>query len=902
PFTLSLTGNYNGPGTQSDTGTVAFVGSGPQTLNQTNQFTAFLPNVLVQKPAGTLTVNQGAVSGTVTVAQGTLDGGPGGQFSTLNLTVQSGATFVADRGLQIANGGLLNLESGSTFVAPATGTGGGGNVLVAGGVAVAAGAVFTQGTPLNFVQGSNQFYQSAVDIGTVVLGSGVTVTANSLVGTLQFGGAPGGGGGGIPWLFLGPYALSLSGDFKGNPGFTNFHDNSGTVIFDGSGAEAANVGFDAYFNNLLVAKPSGALTIADALPVTGTMTVAQGQVLGDIFGTSIQAQNLALNGGSLDCSSINLTTNPGGLFSMANGAVFIAPSAPRTFNIGGSLNFSAGALVTPGQPATFQPGAGSHTLQSAVPMGDVTLLTGVTLAAGATVGNVNIQNAGFFGLGPYTLSVDGNWNDNIGQPPFIGTGTVVFAGSGDQSLTHNNSYPFPNLTVNKPSGTLSFPYQQLYVSGTTTVDQGTLDASQGLQTTGLTVNNGTVTLGGQRLAINPGGTLYVAPGAVLNQGAAGIDCYGSVDFPAGALVTGAGQIRFPGGQGLLQSAVNFGDIQVIGGSVTLSADTVVTNALVRYGWMSLGGHTLTVLGNWALQGDASTFDAGPGTLLFGGSGAQTMDPGFGTATYGTLTVQKPAGTLSLVNENLNVGGTFTVAQNSFDAGGRNVNAANIVVQAAGQFTGNTGQLTVSHSLIVQSGGTFSGPSAFNYPAAFQLSGTCQILPGAVFSATQPLVVIPPGLHLTSGVNIGNVLVGYQACLTLSADCIVSGISVTSGAFLNLHGNTLYDSGYFSNQGQASVGNGTLNLDGTHQQLDGTSQFQNLVKQSAGPDTLCFTQNSQQSVTGDLDLQGLSQGIPLRLRSSTNGQAYQLWAAPVATVQVQNLDVEDSNANAGQALV
>lgn len=895
--TLNLTGDYSGGGIWNNGGTLAFVGAGAQALN-VNYGTNSLPNLLVAKPSGTLTMggSQLTVPGTVTVAQGSLDTGNYNGLIAKYVTVKDGATFIGDNSLQISDGGLLSLEAGSTFYAPAN------TFYVSGGVAVAAGAVFNPGTPLNFNAGSNQTLQAAVEIGDLVVFSGVTLTANSQIHSLKIVG-------GNPWLNLGPYTLGVSGDWGGGGGggqASEFNSSSGTVLLNGSGAQSFNPGYDLVFHDLVVDKPSGTASLDQgSVNVSGTLTLTRGLLQSNSI--LMKPQNLVLNGGTLDLSNGELETLAGGLFSVASGASFLAPGLGHFFFVDGSLRFDPGALVTPGKALTFNPGVGAHNVRSAVPLGDIDVETGITLTAHTSAAKVTVGYNGWMSLGPYTLSVSGDWYSHPSLTAFAGgTGTLRFNGSVDQSVQNGGSIPegnIPTLVVDKPAGILDIPYGTLVVNGTTTVLQGTFNTDSGLETGGLAVNGGSVAVQSNQMQIDAGGTLSVASGAVLALGSGGVNCYGNVDFSAGALVTGGGEIRYPtGAAGNFYSGVDFGDLKTTGGSVTLTADSLVHKVTLQNGWLGLGGHSLSVSGDWSNPGGTYTFGDTSGTLVFNGNGAQVMDPGFGPTSYYQITVLKPAGTLSLNYDPLQVNGTLNVAKGTLDAAGLNVTAARLQVQGLGHYVGGAGNLSTTQALTVQPGGILEGPNGTPYNSNFQASGTCLLLPGANVSTTRPLTVQAPGLRLATGVSAGDVVVGNGACLSLTADALMAGLSLTANSGLDLRGHTLYVSSYFSNQGTSSVGNGTVNLNGSHQRVDGSTQFQNLVKQATGADTLCLDNYAQQAVSGNLTLQGVSPGIPLRLRSLTPGVSFGLWAAPAATVQARYLDVQDANASLGQPII
>ncbi|QTA78941.1 Immunoglobulin-like fold-containing protein [Desulfonema limicola] len=123
------------------------------------------------------------------------------------------------------------------------------------------------------------------------------------------------------------------------------------------------------------------------------------------------------------------------------------------------------------------------------------------------------------------------------------------------------------------------------------------------------------------------------------------------------------------------------------------------------------------------------------------------------------------------------------------------------------------------------------------------------------------------------------------------------ILISSGATLNANNFDLVIGIAWGNQGGTFIpGTGTVTFNGTDSQISGTNTFYNLTKTAAAASTLYFTAGETQTITGTLNLQGVSGGL-LSLRSDTPGTQWNI--DPQGTRTVSYVDVQDSNnINAG----
>ncbi len=125
----------------------------------------------------------------------------------------------------------------------------------------------------------------------------------------------------------------------------------------------------------------------------------------------------------------------------------------------------------------------------------------------------------------------------------------------------------------------------------------------------------------------------------------------------------------------------------------------------------------------------------------------------------------------------------------------------------------------------------------------------------------------------------------------SAPVTVTGnFTLNSGIFvapatLNVGGNFAHSGGTFSNN------SGEVVLNGSGQAVSGNTNFYNLTKQTATTDTLTFTQNSTQTITNAMTLQGTTSNL-LALVSSSPGTYWNI--DPQGTRTIGYLHVTDSN--------
>ena len=298
-------------------------------------------------------------------------------------------------------------------------------------------------------------------------------------------------------------------------------------------------------------------------------------------------------------------------------------NSAKSYNIGGIGSIAGGAMLTScgGGGVTLSTSnsfsgdtvvsAGCLTLGNSLALGGSTLNydnQGGTLSFGTlssvTLGGLNgSQSLGLTnGLdGAVAMTVGGNNQPTTYSGILSGSGSLIKAGSGNVTLSGTNTY-----------------------TGTTIVGSGILNATELPDTAGITVNNGTLNVGGYNLSA----PLTILPGAAVNVtrtnlNLAAVTNAGTLSFTgSGGSITitglaGAGTTTFAAGAALgdlLSGTVNF---KGSAASITMIGDAIV----------NLSGTALTVASgsqtSGTISGAGSLIKIGGGTLILNGSNSYT---------------------------------------------------------------------------------------------------------------------------------------------------------------------------------------------------------------------------------------------------------------------------------------
>ncbi|MGH8192627.1 MAG: beta strand repeat-containing protein [Rhodanobacteraceae bacterium] len=212
--------------------------------------------------------------------------------------------------------------------------------------------------------------------------------------------------------------IQAEGDvMMGSAGFGTLNPGPGSVTIDliGTGDQTLSSPAAGYFPSIQIAKPSGSLTVTDSPLIVGDWTWSADPSVAVNWGTSHLNFAVAY-GGSQSITPGDITY--GDVSILGNGQSS-TQTVNGTLTVGGSLTFGTSGF------------GGNH-------------LNGGTIAA---LGDVTMTSPDFGG------GVDG-----------AGSTTLVLSGTGSQTLEGNGTGHFPNVVIQKDSGTLTMT-GSIYVTG-----------------------------------------------------------------------------------------------------------------------------------------------------------------------------------------------------------------------------------------------------------------------------------------------------------------------------------------------------------------------------------------------------------------------------------------------------
>ncbi|CAN5488768.1 hypothetical protein BH09VER1_BH09VER1_50340 [soil metagenome] len=656
---------------------------------------------LIKTGTGTLTLRgTSSYGGSTTVSAGVLDleGGTLGSGAILNngtviLNHSSGLTMantISGVGLLVKRGsGLLTLSGTNTYK--------GGTWLEAGGISLGNAKALGAATgDLTINGGTLDLNGHSVVVG-LLSGSGGSVDNNGDFATLTtnsskngiFAGNLGDAAGSLAFTKAGTGVLTLSG--------SNYY--SGGTLLSAGGLNISNAN----------ALGTAAITISGAISLDNTSG-----------GTLVLVQN------NDQYWNANFTFKGSDALDLGTGAVLL--SAGRTVTVMSST-LTVGGRISGSTSTTGLAKSGTGTL----------LLTGDNTYGGVTTisaGTLQLGNGGTTGLLAAGAIVDAgtlvvNHRDNVVLDNSIrGAGKVVQAGTGMLTLSGTNSY-----------------------SGGTILNNGTLllgnAKALGAATGDLTVNDGTLNLNGQSIAV---GLLSGSSGLVINNSGtatlktnssksgvfSGVlkDGPGSLIFAkAGAgTLTLSGSNTYSGGTVLSAGGLNLANANAIGtGVLTISGAATLDN---------LSGSAVTLVTNNAQQWNANfTFkgsndlDLGSGSVAMKGTRTLTVENHSLTIggvisgdTASTGLTKSGTGTLVLTNNNTYTGVT------TISAGKLQIGAGNTLGSLSSSSIVNNGVLALNGNFTYDKVISGKGGLQVNGPGAVVLSGANTYSGGTVMNA------------------------------------------------------------------------------------------------------------------------------------------------------------------------
>ena len=365
---------------------------------------------------------------------------------------------------------------------------------------------------------------------------------------------------------------------------------------------------------------------------------------------------------------------------------------------------------------------------------------------------------------------------------------------------------------------------------------GDVDLSDGTtgRTISLSASTGTITISGS-LTQSGGATVSFTGAGNLNIGS-------SYNFSNGTFTANASVVTYNGagtqtvapvayyhltfnkslGTATLSSSASVNGNLTLSTSGTFEANanlTIVGNVSIGAGTTLNGnGSSISVGGNWTNNG---TFTASTGTVVFNGSGSQTVS----TTTFNNFTVNKSSGTLS-PSGNLTVNGDFSFSNGTIDITSFSINRSSI----GGTFT-------------LASGTTLKVGGANNFPANFSTNSLASSSTVEYNGTTSQSVaaMFYGNLSFSNG--------GSNAKTLLGTSTVAGNFLINTGATFNASSYALSIQGNWTNNGTFTPSASSITLSGTSKTLAGNSTFNNLTVSGS------YTATNNVTVSGTMDNDG-----------------------------------------------
>ena len=730
---LFIGGNWtnNGGTFIANTGTVTFYGIGTQTIGGTLTSQTF-NNIILNSDE---ILNATAVSTLLTMNNLTLTAGnfiAGANTNIKGNWTNNGGTFTAGTGTVTFNG------TGTQTIGGTTTSQGFYNLTLSSGNTLDATAVSTLLSVNNLTITSGSFASPATLTmdGSFALAAGGTFTAGA--------------------------TTNIKGNWTNNGG--TFTQGTGTVIFNGSGAQAINGSSASQtFNNITVNKSSQTLTAPATLNINGNMTLTAGTFTA---GANINiAGDWTKTGGTFTHNSGTVTYNGTGGQQVAvqtywnltfSGSGNKSITSASTV-INGILSFTGSALanitnlvnvpvnVLMFGVATQVAGTWGASTSSATHINDTyfTATTGymtVTASTSPTDYFRSVAAGNWSSPAAWESSANGttNWG-NATQAPSSAAALITIQNTGTVTVDVNDQTA-STIVINNGATLANSGTHNLNVSGNWT-NNGTFAPSTGTVTfngSGIQTINGSNPLSLYNLIVPTGKTVtnsailtastLTVTGTMTNSSmitTADMPLTGSMTNNATLIISSS--IR---STGTLTNGIN---------SSLYIADNVVAPNLIA----SATGNTVyyNALGNQIMKSGGMTYY----NLVLSGSGEKHLNTdGMGITTNGNLTVNSGvsfflgAQPLTLKGDLINNGGTITGTLSTVSISGNaatqsiagfslSVGTASVTMNKTGGTATFTGDVTTICDLTVvgTTGGTLNlGSGTHRFANVILTSGTC----------------------------------------------------------------------------------------------------------------------------------------------------------------------------------
>ncbi|MCX6245728.1 MAG: autotransporter-associated beta strand repeat-containing protein [Bacteroidetes bacterium] len=420
--------------------------------------------------------------------------------------------------------------------------------------------------------------------------------------------------------FIGHYSLSFGNSTLdlGGGAPRKITINSNTLTLNG----VVSVG-------ALTKAGNGTLILSGANSYSGATTVSAGTLIAGADAPSGSAGAFGNASSSIIMGDAATTTNnsspsllTGGAFTVAR-AISVADHATSgTYSIGGHANNNS----------TF---SGAITINQPLKITQVatTGMNTLSISGGITTANAGTKNLTFDDAGSVSVNA-----------------TAITKGTGDMALIKQNSGALSLSTTNTykagttlSAGTLNINNSQALgtVDGTFTINGGNIDNTSGGNITTLDyplVFNGNVTyLGSIPRNLNLGsGNVILSSNPQITVSAGILTIGGTINDNTNSLTKlGSGALDF------------------VSQAITLK------NLTISLGTLTSTSATMSLVGDFLNSG---TFTPNSGTVVFNGTGAQTIKGGSGS--FNNFTITNTGGTCTASTNGITVTGTFTTSSGS----------------------------------------------------------------------------------------------------------------------------------------------------------------------------------------------------------------------------------------------
>lgn len=681
-YTITLNGNLTMDGSLTDASygspNFTFAGSGTQTIDGSGNIEF---SILTFSGSGTYTVNSNFATNSLTLSNGTLNAG-----STIitivgtNATVfnKTGGTFNANTSLfQFNTIGNQTIASNSdiTFYDLEHSPNLSRSLTLSGNVQFTISHKFVRGgsssdiildgsTTLN-LNGATLTYEgsanktitsewplsSSLAPSSVEILSGITVTANPGSGnTLSANNLTLNASGAVLSITSGTVQVNsqltiTDGSISEAGGAFAWGSGTTTLIYNGSSQQtvgpewsSSKAPTDVQVNNSSASSPAVNLGSTNLASLTGNLTLTQGSMDYSASGLSLTVSGNVVGGAGSFGTVNNNTLNVNG----ANSAVTSSGQA-SFYNLNvTSTNGTLSDIIISGT-LTINPGAGNTITLN----GPITLDSGANLTVSSGTLNLNGQQVTKNGANTLTLAANtqlttgGSSFENFATYNLDAGSTILLNGAATEDVPAGINYG--TIQVNKSSGSaivtgsgnVTLQDNADLINNAGTFDLNGLTLALG-NNSDLNIQGGTLDLNGGTLSINTTNTntLTIASGATLKTGGtdlAGFDTY-----------TTAGTVYFDGSTAeTIPSGMNAFNNLVInnGAGVNAGGNLSVSGTLT----LSLGTFTpATTTLTGTLTTDGGNFSSSSGTVVFQGTGAQTIN-GSSDVTFYNFTMDNSNG-------------------------------------------------------------------------------------------------------------------------------------------------------------------------------------------------------------------------------------------------------------------